>query len=153
MELQSILDQMNSMNTTTETPLPTAEPQRMGRRPGANGGGLRRRKIQNGGGGIRKRPYFEDVSSINFGDYSYTDPTSSSNNRRVSSIDSDDYFYNGPGIRDIPGRIQDFIPNTARDGSFGGSFNGLLKRPTKKKSSDCDYYTDSLCLEVSDYPR
>ena len=128
------------------------EPQRMVRRPGANGGGLRRRRIQNGGGvGIRKRPYFEDVSSINFGDYSYTDP-SSSNNRRVSSIDSDDYFYNGPGIRDIPGRIQDFIPNNARN-DFGGTFNGLLKRPTKKKSSDCDYYTDSLCLEVTDYPR
>ena len=116
----------------------------MVRRPGA--GGIRRRRIQNGG--VRKRPYFEDVSSINFGDYSFSDSTSP--NRRVSSID-DDYFYNGPGIRDIPGRIQDFNPYSRGDDL--GSFNGLLKRPNKKKSADCqDFYTDSLCLEVSDYP-
>ena len=112
------------------------------RRPG---GGLRRRRIQNQS--IRKRPYFEDVSSINFGDYSFAD----SNNRRVASID-DDYFYNGPGIRDIPGRIQTLLPYS-RDDLGGGSFNGLLKRPSKKKSNDCDFYTDSLCLDVNDYPE
>ena len=104
--------------------------------------GLRRRRIQNGG--VRKRPYFEDVSSINFGDYSFAD----SSNRRVSSID-DDYFYGNPGIRDIPGRIQTLLPYS-RDELTDRNFN--FKRPTKSKSTDCDYYTDSLCLEVGDYP-
>ena len=34
-------------------------------------------------------------------------------------------------------------------------FGGFQRRPTlsKSKSEDCDYYTDSLCLNVGNYPK
>ena len=34
-------------------------------------------------------------------------------------------------------------------------FGGFQRRPTlsKSKAEDCDYYTDSLCLNVGNYPK
>ena len=91
------------------------------------------------------------MSSIDFGDYSFTPNTP---NRRVSAISEDNSeFYNGPGINKIPGRIQTLNPYM-RDELASASFGGFQRRPApkKKKNSDCDYYTDSLCLEVTGYP-
>ena len=84
---------------------------------------------------------------MDFDDYSFTP------NRRVSNIGEDD-FYKGPAIDSIPGRIQTLNPYN-RDEMTSASFGGFKRRPASAANSgsaDCDYYTDSLCLEVSKYP-
>jgi hypothetical protein len=120
--------------------------------------GLRRRR-PGAQAAIRKRPYFEDASNINFGEY---DNLGYNNNRRVSNVEPD-VNYRGPGINKIPGRIQTLNPYATRSGGAGGdgltaaSFGGGFQRrpaPNSRPGSiDCDFYTDSLCLEVSQYPR
>jgi len=165
-ELQSILDQLNTTttSTTTQNPLPTAEPQRQ-RRPG-----LRRRRIQamlqnqaknqnqnqaQSQNQNQRRPYFEDASSMDFGDYSFTP------NRRVSAlgnVEDDFQIYKGPGLNKIPGRIQTLNPYSRDDissATFSKDTLGFQRRPalSKSKAEDCDYYTDSLCLDVGNYPK
>ncbi len=139
-QLNQILSQLNS----TTGSLPTPEPQRQ-RRPALGG----RRRIQNG---LQRRPYFEDVSSINFGgdfdDYGF------SPNRRIAGINQqapeDDFF--GPGLNKIPGRIQTLNPYTRdSDNANFASFPPSQRRKSSG-SNDCDFYTDSLCLEVANYP-
>ena len=101
----------------------------------------------------QRRPYFEEASSIDFGDYSFTP------NRRVSGIPSasdDDFFNGGPGVNKIPGRIQTLNPYT-RDEISSATFGGFQQRRPQNiatnKGEDCDHYTDSLCLEVGNYPK
>jgi len=160
-ELQNILDKLNTTtstttlptSTTTPNPLPTAEPQRQ-RRPG-----LRRRRIQQMIQNQQnqqnqnlnpRRPFFEEPLSMDFSDASF------SPNRRVSSISAgfdDEEFYKGPGLNKIPGRIQTLNPYS-RDEISSTTFGGFQRRPNlaKIKADDCDHYTDSLCLDVADYP-
>jgi len=61
-----------------------------------------------------------------------------------------------PEIYNIPGRIQTvpdrkFSPPPQRldDSEYSASFN---LNPVIERGSDCDFYTDSLCLSVNSYP-
>ena len=61
-----------------------------------------------------------------------------------------------PQIYNIPGRIQTvpdrkYSPQPQRfdDSEYSASFN---VKPSIEPGSDCDFYTDSLCLSVSFYP-
>lgn len=146
-DLQTIIDKLQANNTTNDTP--SAEKQRQ-RRPGA-----RRRRPH------RRRPYFEDVDQIDF---------PPGNNRRVSNFDGGPP-YRGPGVNKIPGRIQGlpfdnigaiedeltigdkFEERYVPSATFGSAFR--RPQPPRRRPSgvDCDFYTENLCLEVSQYPR
>ena len=64
----------------------------------------------------------------------------------------EDDFYNGPGLDSIPGRIQSLNPYNRVDEMASATFGGFKRRPSSASGGDCDFYTDSLCLEVTKYP-